>query len=374
MTIESQDLLPDEVLARHFGLDTSDTEAESPEPAAEDDSPEADVEDTPEDPFGDDDDVDDDEDTPSGPEAEDEDTDEDDAGGSEPEDEEEDADDDGEEDPDDEDGDEKEEPDEGEDFLPKFDRKEIEKLAEKHPELKKAYRHMRAAFTRKMQEMSQYRERAERAEVLEREVREFQARLQDDEGAEEFLTQVALARPEVFEKAYERAVRLTENEDERKLFVREQQVRAKERQAKLKEEQVMAERLQARAREINDTLASLAERAGLDEKGMELAERFVVEKIHANRMEKGMADVTDEEIRDAVRQARRYVGAPRPKAVPKKARLKAARPKAKARTGKRPAPPRSGSAPRARPKRMPEPPPGVDPLDHAIDGLLGLTE
>src|SRR5690606_30143781 len=90
---------------------------ELPGPAAEAESPESDPEDTPEAP-----DADEAEDTPSGPEEEDTDTDEDEAGDEEPDEGEEEAEDEVEE---------TSEEREDDDFLPPFDRKEIEK----HPEL-----------------------------------------------------------------------------------------------------------------------------------------------------------------------------------------------------------------------------------------------
>lgn len=352
---EGQDLLPTEVLAKHLGPDTSGYEASFPRPAAEAESPEPDSEDTPEDP-----DADEAEDTPSGPEEEDTDTDEDEAGDEEPEEGEEEAEDEVEE---------TSEEREDDDFLPPFDRKEIEK----HPELRKAYKHMRAAFTRKMQELG---EKARRADFLEREFMEFQARLRDDKGAEEFLVQVALARPEVFERAYERAVRLAENEEERNLFIREQQLRHKEREAELRRMEMEAQRIQARAQEITATITRLGKAAGLVGDDLELVERLVVAKINENRAKTGKADVTDEEIQEAVDTARRLLQR-REGTLAKKlqkerdAKVKALAAKAKE---KRPAPPRATKSPGVKPKKIGPPPPGVDPLDHALDSLLGLHE
>lgn len=349
--LDTDDVLPDEVLSRHLGLDTG--AEEDPEPAAEAEEPaEDDFEDTPD----------------EGPEEDDADTDADEAGDYEPDDE-------GEEDGGEEEDDDPAESDEElEDFLPEFDRKEIEK----DPELKKAYKHMQAAFTRARQRDAEAaRESQRQLEILQREVESFKAQLQDDAGAEEFLVQVALARPEVFERAYEQAVRLAEDEGARDLFTREQRVKAAERAAEQERLAMAQDRARARAAEIVALVGEYGADAGLEGEDFELAERFVVEKINQNRLRTGVADLTNEEIKAAVQDAQRLLKR-QSKKVERKVSKKLAKERdeavrAKVRNSRRPAPPRASKAPGVKPKKLPPPPPGVDPLDHTIDALLGLN-
>ena len=349
-SLDNQDLLPDEVVSRHFA-DTSDEADWPPVPAAESESPDAEAEDTPDDPEDEES-----EDTRSGPDGEGEDTDDEEAGG--------------EEEPAESREEEKTAPaGADDDFLPEFDRKTIES----DPRLRAAYAHMRAAFTRKMQELG---EKARRAEYLEREFREFEAQLRDEKGAEEFLVQVALARPEVFERAYERAARLAENPQERELFEREQRLREQERLAQRREQEHLVERIRARAEEISRTIARFGKEEGLEGEDFDLVERLVVEKIHENRVRTGISDVTDQDIKEAVLTAKRFLRRREEKAEravsAKIAQERDAQVRAKVQAAKRPAPPRTSTAPGLRPKKLGPPPDGVDPLDHALDSLLGL--
>jgi len=358
--LEADDVLPDEVLARHFGLDTG-TE-EDPEPAAEPVEPAFDSEDTLDD---------------EALEDEDADTEADEAGDYEPDNELGDEDDEGEDDEEDEEIEDRpsDEPDPDNDFLPPdFDRKEIEK----HPELKKAYKHMQAAFTRARQRDAEAaREAQRRLEVLQAQVQSFQAQLADDAGAEEFLVKVALARPEVFERAYEHALKLAEDEGARNLFTREQRLKAAERAAEAERLAMQQERIARRAQEVTALLTKLGNEAGFEgPEDFELAERFVVERIQQNRLATGTADISDEEVKAAVAEVQRLLKR-KSKKVERKVATRLARErdeqvKAKVRNARRPAPPKASKSPGMKPRKLPEPPPGVDPVDFTIDALLGL--
>lgn len=343
------DLLPPEILDKHLG----DTEEEvTPSPAVESEEPEDEAEET----------LDEEE-----SDAEDEETDDEDAGGEEPddaEDEEESEDED-----DESDDDEEEEDDEdSESFLPKFDRKKIEQ----DPELSKAYKHMQAAFTKKMMEASDSVRQAE--EVLE-EVKQFEATLADPKGAEEFLLNVALNRPEVFQNAYERAVALLEDDEEKDSYLKEQQLKVREKELERQEREAQARAQEARVEQIETSTRRLAAKMGLDTEDVEIAEQFVANRILENRARTGKADVSDDEIREAVSAAKKFVErkAQKVQSVTKRQLLKEREEqvKAKAKLAKRPRAPKAGKSPAPRPKREEiTAPPGVDPLDFGIDKLL----
>lgn len=336
--------IPEEVFDRHFDTVLApEPEGESDEPEDTDDDELVDP-DTDEDEPGDDPDEADDEEEEDVEEDEDSETDDE----VEPEDE-----------------------DQDDEPLPKFDRKKIEK----DPNLKAAYKHMQAAFTKKMQAASEVKNQAaemvaEAQGVLDRH-KEFVSMLADPKGAEEFLVKVAVNRPEVFQAAFDRASKLLEDPEEMKRFSKETEIAEREKKIKAKEAED-AKRSAERAKQVlRETTESVAAKVGLkSEADLKLAHRFVRARLQENLDLTGKSSITREEIVEVVKEAAETIQSKVNRArkevvkdVQKKARKSASR-------RKRPGAPRSSSRPAGKKGRL-DIPKGVDPLDHAVDVLLG---
>lgn len=268
---------------------------------------------------------------------------------------------------------------EEETFLPEFDRV---KFLEENPELEAPYKHMQAAFSRKMQELSGVRQEAEErtaeADAMQEQYMEFQEMLKDDDSFQEFLVEVSLNRPEVMEQAYERALALNEDEGKKEEYEREKELREREERLQRKEQKEKLQQRQQRTSEIIDLTKRVAAKLGLDGEGdMEVAEQFVANKILQNVANGGERDLSNEELVVAVRRAAKALEREKQrvrknaKAAQKRDNLKAAQEKVKG--SKRPAAPKSGS-----PTRTPQKPerkvkkPEQEPLGEWIDDQLGV--
>lgn len=348
----------------HLLIDDEDTEDDiSQESEADDLAPVDEDEDTlleEEDSEVDEDDTDEDEE--AGDETTDEEVDED--AEEEDEDSEEDSDEESEED--DEDSEE-----DKESFLPPFDRKKF--LAE-HPELEAPYKHMQAAFTRRMQEVSTVQSEVE---TVREQLADFVETLSTDDGATEFLERIALSRPEVFQKVVEQWEDSLSDEDLRERKVREIQLKDREKSVQQKEEREQAKAAQQRIQAVVTLAETTSEAEGLtDEDSIAIAKQFVLAKIHENKANTGVAQISDDEVVAAVKAASKHLKAQVAKAeqtVKKKTRVdqkKAAQ--AKLKKSSRPQPPKSGSK-RSVPKK-PKVPEGMDPVHYAIQKGLGLVD
>lgn len=268
---------------------------------------------------------------------------------------------------------------EEESFLPEFDRV---KFLEENPELEAPYKHMQAAFSRKMAELSGDRQEAKElsteAEAMRKQYLDFQETLKDPESFEEFLVEVSLNRPEVMERAYERALALHEDEGKKEEYEKERELKQREQRLKQKEEKEQLQQRQQRTSEIVDLTQRVANKLGLDGEGdLEVAEQFVANKILQNVANNGERDISNEELVIAVRRAAKALEREKSrvrkntKAEVKRDNLQAAKDRAK--QPKRPAAPKSGS-----PTRKPKAPerkvktPEQDPLDKFIDSELGV--
>lgn len=256
-------------------------------------------------------------------------------------------------------------------ILPPFDRK---KLLKEHPELEAPYKHMQAAFTRKMQEASQIRAESE---AMAEQLSDFVESLSTDDGAAEFLERVALARPEVFQQVVEKWDESLADDDTREQRVREFTLRDREKKLEQKEK---LEQKTAQAERINQvvTLAeSTSEAEGLtDEDSIAIAKQFVLAKIHENKANTGTAQISDEEIVTAVKSAAKHVKAQRArveKSVTQKARVdgkESAQKKLK--QSQKPQPAKSKS--KRTVAKKPKVPAGMDPVHYAIQKGLGVLD
>jgi len=337
-------VLPDEEIDKLF----ADTDDEGPELADDPDEP---------------DDTDDDE-------SDDADTDEDESGDEEP-DEPDDEEEDEEEDEDESDTDEPDDDESDDEVLPKFDRKKIEK----DPDLKAAYKHMQAAFTKKMQEAAELRGNAseliQEAEGVLTRHQEFLKVLASEEGAEDFLVNVAVNRPEVFQKAHDRAAELLEDPDKLKRFSREKEIEKREKALADKEAKEQVEAKERQKNVLRDTTETMAKKVGLKGEGdLKVAHRFVRARIQENLDLTGKASITREEIVEAVKEAAELLSRREKKGRKEVVKDVVAAKKQSAKKRRRPGAPRSSSRPAGKKGRL-DVPKGVDPLDHAVDVLLG---
>jgi len=278
----------------------------------------------------------------------------------------------------DEDGDSEAEDTEEESFLPEFDRV---KFLKDHPELEKPYKHFQSAFTKKMMELSSQRKqmesKAEEIQTMEQQYNDFMEQLKGDESFEEFVVQAALHRPEVMEKAYERALSLSEDEGEKKKFLHERELKEREERIKKEESKRSQQAQQARVQEVVGLTERAAKRLGLDGKGdLEVAEQFVANKILQNRQSNGgKPDISNEEVVMAVKRAAKALSVEKAKARKaaeqslRKKGLESAKKRAKQK--KRPAPPSGGKSPGLKGKAPDSNDPRRDPMDAFIDQELG---
>jgi hypothetical protein len=347
-------LLPDDLLDQHFADTGVESEPKTPEPDAEDESPEDDAQETSE----------------EEPEDEAEETDEDDAG-NEPADEEEDE--------DDEDSEEtsEEEPGEQPDDNPFFDRKELDAIKDEEARkvALKAYKAMQSAFTKKTQETAAIRREAE---AVQQEFDEFLQEISSEEGAADFMVRVALSRPEAFQAAQDRITEMTDDDNERRVYERDQKLKAREKELERKERMEQIQARHGRVEEVEKMTARLARQAGMDQTEVAIAEQYVANRILLNRAG-GRDDISDHEVAEAVKLAAQHLGREKErvrKSTEREIRQRQAEQvKRKATAPKRPAAPKSSTAPAARSmKRNPTAPAGVDPTDFAIDKLLGLDD
>jgi hypothetical protein len=261
-----------------------------------------------------------------------------------------------------------------ESFLSKFDKA---KFLKEHPELEAPYKSMQAAFTKAMQKTAVVRKEAEahreRATSMEEQYNAFQQYLQNDETFEEFLVQVSLNRPEVMDRAYERAVSLNEDEGKKKEYLQEKELTETKRKLEEREKKDEQQRLQARVAEIQSFTKRVASKLGLTGHGdLEVAEQYVANQILQNAADNGRREISSEQIVAAVRRAAKALVREKEAArrtergKVRREGLKAAQKRLK--QPQRPAPPRSGAAPAAR-SAAPAPA-GNRPQQNALDAWI----
>lgn len=261
---------------------------------------------------------------------------------------------------------------EEESFLPEFDRKEIEK----DPQLKAAYEHMRAKWTQAQQELRASQRSYDEARA---QFDSFAEQLRSEEGAEEFLVEVALRRPELFEQAHDRALELTGDEKERQRWQQGRELKRREQELNRREQQRMVEAMRQEAQVIQEKAHSFAEEAGISAPAeVALVEEAVANVILSKRRGDPEAEITDDDIRGAVKRVATAVDASKERARKEaareyqKKRKKAVKKKAK--TSKRSRPPKSTSSPGLRSRKPPKVPDGKDAMDHYVDLFLGNAE
>jgi hypothetical protein len=296
--------------------------------------------------------------------------------------EEEDSEEPGNEDEEDEESEESETEDEAEEdpdtFLSEENLKKHQKEIQKDPHLNAIYKSMQRDYTRKTTEVARIRDEVEQANA---EYEYFEQTLQDvaeGGGRETFLLEAALASPEVFQRAFDRAVELLEDPDARKKYEREREVEERERQLSEREKADIGRAKAARVEEIHLSAEDYALKFGIkDGAGLTVAKKYVAKVILENQRFQKHQDVfvTEEQIRDAVKEAAldiRANGSPAPAggrrkgkvASPEQVREIAKKSRPRVVPGNR-SPSSSSTL-----KPLKDLPKGVDPLDARIDQVL----
>lgn len=261
-----------------------------------------------------------------------------------------------------------------ESFLPEFDRK---KFLTEHPELEPAYKHFQAAFTKRTQELAA---QTRQAEAVQTQYRTFAQQLSTDEGLGDFLLNIALARPEVFDGVYDRALTLNEDETEKKAYLQERELKTLKSQREREVQDRQMTQLQQRAEELTELTHNTAKRLGLEsDEEINLAEELVAKRIYELQDED--QDIDPKEVVAIVKRVAQRLNANREKVKAstkkelRKKSLEAA--KRTARDAKRPSPPKGGGSPSSKPKAKDDGPKrwgasfSDDPLDRLVDERLG---
>lgn len=278
-------------------------------------------------------------------------------------------------------------------------REELEEIRA-DPKLSKAYRSMQRAFTEKTEDVAR---RADEVELREASMEDFmdyiaspqgaieflkeqviknpeitgaafEAVATSDESAEAFLVEAGLANPEALEAAIERIQELKSDEREMRLHERKRELDAAERKQELKARRKASEARRQRAIAIRQDLQKFAQREGIHEDDLPRLRQAVARVIQSNRSKDPESDITTDELRQVVKDfaadveelRKRYTSEGR-RGRKKKKRRKGSGSKGRSRNRA----PKSGGVSRRRGARgsnkPEEPPPGVDPLDFAVE-------
>jgi hypothetical protein len=191
-------------------------------------------------------------------------------------------------------------------FLSKENLAKHQKAIQKDPHLRAVYKSMQADYTRKTTEVAQVRNEVRQ---MQAEYEAFEQMLIDTAeggGRESFLLDAALAEPEAFQRAFDRAAELLEDPGARKKYEREREVEQRERHLEERERQQGALRQQARVEEIHSASEAFAQKFGIKgDAALKVAKKYVAQVILQNRQAGQHTDVyiTEAQIRDAVREA-----------------------------------------------------------------------
>lgn len=265
-------------------------------------------------------------------------------------------------------------------FLSKATLKEHQERINKDPSLRAVHKAMQADYTKKTMEAAKVRDEAQQIVSEYEAFYETLTDVTEGGGREKFLVDAALDNPEAFQRAYDQAVELLENPEDRKKFERERDVEDREAKLKAREKVQAQQAQQARVAQIHQTVEALAGKAGIDgDDEIVMVKELVAKAILENRTKGVHKDVfiTDEQIRDTVKAAAARINALRGRAGEdagrkiRKQRLVDVQKTAK--NSKRRVAPKGKRLPTSLPK-PPKVANGVDPLDARIDQVLGVQQ
>lgn len=379
------DILPDELIDRHFGSPAAVADPDPEADEAAEPEEDADLETSDEEPE-DDDDLEDDDDE---------------AGEEDPDELDEDLDDDDdEEDNEEEEDDEETSDEEPEDVLDRVTPEDRERI-EEDPALKKLHRQMRADYTRKTQAVA---ERSREIDRKEQSIREFEGALATREGMAAhiartfdsnpevigdafeiaatkgdpmgFLVEVGLHDPEVFEKAYERVQELQHDETEKNSYVRDRDQRTKEKKLEQREHRLRRNAFDRDWSALEKRAAKEAAKLGIEKDDVpEVVDRLKAQ-VRGKIRDDGSIALSGRDVRAAAKDAKAaldkvYSRVKRKLSLRQEAESRKST-KRKAAGAAKPARVAPKGVARKRPKEKVawKPPENADPLDAFVDHRL----
>jgi hypothetical protein len=282
------------------------------------------------------------------------------------------------------------------------------KAIEANPTLRKIHKLMQRDYTRKTTAVAG---REKVAEQKEKRINEFESAVQSpkgmvqflsknlrehpdiigaafnavatEDGADNFLLEVALAKPAVFEKAYQRFQELSDDEDALARHVERRDMASESRRVARDLEALRQERFDREAGTLLGEALRVAKKLGAEKEDIAEIRDAVARKVAESVNRKtGSVDISKDEVRKLVKVAKKEIDARLEKARKALARRDAAgkqkdvRTKAKRSKAARRAVPGRGSAgggstTKRQASRM-KPPEGVDSLDFYINKRLGI--
>lgn len=267
-----------------------------------------------------------------------------------------------------------------EDFVTTFNRDKFLKKYKDNPDVMAAYKSLQADYTRGKQALAakekEWQGRVQQAEVQKEQYTGFAEKLRSDEGMADFLINIALHRPKVFEQAFDQAVSLNEDEGKRDAYLKDKKLKEREERLEREERQRAVQAQQQRITQIEDLTHRAAKKLGLtSEAQVEVAEQFVANAIYEVRA--ANKSITDEQVVAAVKAAAKRLGVSAEKAKKEAAaaerRKRQQDARGKAKDARRPQPPRGGRSPATRePEKKQSRFLSEDPLDAIVDSHFGI--
>lgn len=398
-SLKDADILPDEILDKHFASSPDDLDPEDldpdnlPDPDEDDSPPDADDGDDADDDDQGTDDADDDPDDDEDDADEDEDDLDDDDDG--------DDDDDDDEDPDSDDEDE----DEKDDVLAKVTAKDHRRI-QKDPSLKKVHAQMQKAFTENMQELKTLQSEVERRDGR---ITAFQEAIRTGEGMarfisatlesnpdiigmafqelttgenanpEAFLIEVGLESPEILEAAWDRVQELQGDDRELKAHKKDRARQTRESALDAREERIRENAFDVEMTRVEGTAQKEASRLKIHPDDMEEVNGRIKAKVR-ERLDKatGKIGLTNAEVKEVVAEAKastdRALDRARTRLEQEGVRTSRKKTKRRAERGRRPKRSKDrGPPPRKKRQKEFKAPDIGDPLDAFVDHRMAAT-
>lgn len=198
------------------------------------------------------------------------------------------------------------------------------------PSLRKVQKEMERAFYKKMEELASLRKQLE---IREQRMSDFETTLTDPEkagryignllslnpmaafsaleavatgdNAMDFLVEIGLNDPELFDKAYERYREITEDETEMKRYERERQQRIKELELRRREDQIRKDNFARDLASVDGWAVKEARRRGLDDEELGQVRERLKSKIRERIKEDGSIDISSAEVKAIVSDVER---------------------------------------------------------------------
>jgi len=269
------------------------------------------------------------------------------------------------------------------------------------PKLKKVYRSMQAAFTKKTTDLSQKDRRVSRRES---QVEEFVNDVRTADGmagflkttleknpdivaaafeavafgdkATDFLLEVGLEDPEVFEEAYNRLGNLLSDDDALKRHKKARELETREARADEREQRLRRQNFDRDYDRLLDALDREAQRQDIPKDDLKDVQQRIYAKIRESVKEDGKIPLKAEDVKAIVKDYRKHLDQLEKRVLRRHNRKRvkdnqeATKRKARKGKGKKRNPPRSRGRKPPKERTKFSPPENVDPLDAYVDHRL----